>query len=58
MAFDFNTNRNILLLKTFLKHGVNYSIYDIMGGSCVGDANTFTFRIHLLVTFFLSPFLA
>jgi len=52
----FNMKRNILLLKTF-KHGVNSSIYDIMGGSCVGDANTSTFRAHLSVTLFSITFL-
>ena len=56
MTYDFNTNRNILLLKTFLKDGVNNSIHDIMGGSCVGDANSSTFRVHLSVTFFRSLF--
>lgn len=54
MTFDFNTSRNILLLKTCLKHGVNYSSCDTMGGSCVGDANTSTFRLP--VTFFSVTF--
>jgi hypothetical protein len=58
MTFDFNTSRNILLLKTYLKHGVNYSCYDIMGGSCVGDANTSISRVYLSFTFFLPHFLA
>jgi len=54
----FHYEQEHFTFETCLKHGVNYSSYNIMGGSCVGDANTSKFRVHLSVTFVSVTFFA